>query len=101
MSGNRSLRLKKMQTSERRSGSDQRVRRTHQRLGLALLTLVQDRPIDDVSVQDVLDLASVGRSTFCLHFRGKDDLLLSQFELFLGMMSTRLSACRENSRRLA
>ena len=93
--------LKKMQTSERRSGSDQRVRRTHQRLGLALLTLIQDRPIDDVTVQDVLDLASVGRSTFYLHFRGKDDLLLSQFELFLGMMSTTLSVRRENSHRLA
>jgi AcrR family transcriptional regulator len=85
----------------RRSDSDQRVRRTRQRLGRALLTLIQERPIDEVTVQDVLNRASVGRSTFYLHFRGKDDLLLSQLELFLEMMSTTLSARREKSHRVA
>jgi AcrR family transcriptional regulator len=77
------------------------VRRTRQRLGLALLTLIQERPISEVTVQDVLDLASVGRSTFYLHFRGKDDLLLSQFELFFEMMSTALTRSREKSQRVA
>jgi AcrR family transcriptional regulator len=100
MSGNPSRRGKKTQPREPRSDSDQRVRRTHQRLGLALMTLIQDRPIDEVTVQDVLDLACVGRSTFYLHFRGKDDLLLSQFELFLGTMSTALSLRKEKSDRL-
>ncbi len=85
----------------RRPGSDRRVRRTRQRLGLALLTLIQERPISEVTVQDVLDLASVGRSTFYLHFRGKDDLLLSQFELFFEMMSTALTRSREKSQRVA
>jgi AcrR family transcriptional regulator len=40
-----------------------------------------------VTVQDVLDRASVGRSTFYLHYRDKDDLLLSQLEMFLETMS--------------
>jgi len=106
MSGNPPPRSKKhapggIKASERRRGSDQRVRRTHQRLRLALLTLIQERPIGDVTVQDVLDRALVGRSTFYLHFRGKDDLLLSQFELFLEMMSTALSVRKEKSHRLA
>jgi AcrR family transcriptional regulator len=80
---------------------DQRIRRTHERLGSALLALILERPIDDVTVQDVLDRASVGRSTFYLHFRDKDDLLLSQLEMFLETMSTALSIRKEASHRVA
>jgi AcrR family transcriptional regulator len=67
---------------------------------MALVTLIQEKPIDDVTVQNVLDRASVGRSTFYLHFRDKDDLLLSQLEMFLEMMSTALSIRKEESDRV-
>src|SRR5271169_3848994 len=80
---------------------DQRVRRTHERLGSALVALIQEKPIDDVTVQEVLDRASVGRSTFYLHFRDKNDLLLSQLERFLEHMSTVLSVNKEKSLRVA
>lgn len=79
---------------------DQRVRRTHERLGSALVALIQEKSIDEVTVQEVLDRASVGRSTFYLHFRDKNDLLLSQLEKFLEMMSTALSARKEKSHRV-
>lgn len=79
---------------------DERVRRTHQRLGSALVQLIQEKPIDEVTVQEVLDRAAVGRSTFYLHFRDKNDLLLSQLETFLEIMSTRLSADQERSLRV-
>ena len=81
---------RKQQGKQRRK-PDRRIRRTCERLGSALVALIQERPIDDVTVQDVLDRASVGRSTFYLHFRDKDDLLLSQLEKFLETMSTALS----------
>src|SRR6478609_2843086 len=80
---------------------DERIRRTHQRLGSALVQLIAEKPIDDITVQDVLDRASVGRSTFYLHFRDKNDLLLAQLELFLEIMSTRLSLEKEASSRVA
>ena len=79
---------------------DSRVRRTQERLGGALIELIQEKPIDDVTVQEVLDRAAVGRSTFYLHFRDKNDLLLSQLETFLEMMSTALSVRKEDSRRV-
>jgi AcrR family transcriptional regulator len=79
---------------------DERTRRTCERLGSALVTLIQERPIDDVTVQDVLDRAAVGRSTFYLHYRDKNDLLLSQLEKFLEMMSTALSLRKEESHRV-
>ena len=79
---------------------DQRIRRTHERLGGALTELMREKPINDITVQEVLDRASVGRSTFYLHFRGKDDLLLSQLEQFLENMSTSLSRNKEQSLRV-
>ena len=79
---------------------DVRVRRTHERLGSALVALIQEKSIDDVTVQEVLDRASVGRSTFYLHFRDKNDLLLSQLEKFLETMSTALSLRKERSHRV-
>jgi len=86
---------------KQRRKPDERIRRTHERLGSALVELIQEKPIDDVTVQEVLDRASVGRSTFYLHFRDKDDLLLSQFETFLETASTVLSVRQEKSLRVA
>jgi len=85
---------------KRRRKPDERIRRTHERLGNALVSLVMERSIDDVTVQEVLDRASIGRSTFYLHFRDKDDLLMSQFEQFLEMMSTMLIVRKEESLRV-
>lgn len=59
---------------------DGRSQRTRQRLGMAFLELLHEKPMEDITVQDVLDRTSIGRSTFYLHFRDKNDLLLSQLE---------------------
>lgn len=85
---------------KRRRKLDQRVRRTHERLGVALVDLIQEKPIDAITVQEVLDRASVGRSTFYLHFRDKNDLLLSQLEKFLERMTTSLSSRMDDSDRV-
>ena len=79
---------------------DERAQRTRARLGHAFVALIHEKPIEDVTVQDVLDRASVGRSTFYLHFRDKNDLLLSQLEIFLKMTSTTLSVRKEASDRI-
>jgi AcrR family transcriptional regulator len=88
------------QQNKPRRKPDKRARRTRERLGSAFVALIHEKPIEDVTVQDVLDRASVGRSTFYLHFRDKNDLLLSQFEKFLETMSTSLSVRKEMSRRV-
>src|SRR5271166_4435206 len=79
---------------------DERAIRTRDRLGSAFVALIHEKPIENVTVQDVLDRASVGRSTFYLHFRDKNDLLLSQLEKFLEIMSTTLSVRKEESHRV-
>jgi AcrR family transcriptional regulator len=59
---------------------DRRVRRTKELLRGALYALVIERGYDRLTVQDIIDRADVGRSTFYAHFRDKEDLLLSGFE---------------------
>src|ERR1017187_7824587 len=79
---------------------DERARRTRDRPGSAFVALIHEKPFEDVTVQNVLDRASVGRSTFYLHFRDKNDLLLSQLEVFLETMSTALSVRKDPSDRV-
>lgn len=59
---------------------DRRVRRTRELLHRALLELIAEQGYDRVTVQDILDRADVGRSTFYAHFRDKEDLLRSGVE---------------------
>jgi AcrR family transcriptional regulator len=59
---------------------DRRVRRTRRALQQALVALVADRGYDRITVQDLLDRADVGRSTFYAHFRDKDALFTSCFD---------------------
>jgi AcrR family transcriptional regulator len=56
------------------------VRRTRRSLVEALVALVRQKSYNAITVQDLLDHADVGRSTFYAHYRGKDDLLLKSFE---------------------
>src|SRR5262245_57855262 len=56
---------------------DRRVRRTRRLLREALLSLTLEKGYDQVTVQEVLDRADVGRATFYAHFTDKDDLLIS------------------------
>lgn len=62
-------------------GTDRRIRRTRDRLRRALQELIVERGYDAVTVQTILDRADVGRSTFYAHYRDKDDLLVSGFQV--------------------
>jgi len=59
---------------------DRRIQRTRQLLQDALMALILEKGFDSITVQDVIDRANVGRSTFYAHFQDKEDLLLSGFE---------------------
>lgn len=56
---------------------DRRVRRTRELLRRALLELILEKGYDSTTVQDILDRADVGRTTFYNHYQTKDELLLS------------------------
>jgi len=95
------LRGSDMRSHKQPRKPDRRICRTRGRLGDALVALMQAKPLDEVRVQEVLDRARVGRSTFYLHYRDKDDLFLSVMEDGLEMWTTALSRKQEKSRRVA
>jgi AcrR family transcriptional regulator len=80
--------------------TDARVRRTRDALGDALVALMQEKPFDTITVQDVLDRANVSRSTFYMHYSDKDDLLMSDAEEFFEAISMALSQHGDKSDRV-
>ena len=89
---------KKLKTPQPRP--DRRILRTRDKLGDALIALMQEKDFDDITVQNVLDRAGVGRSTFYVHYRDKNDLFLSDVEDFLELTSSALRRQAANPRRL-
>lgn len=59
---------------------DRRVVRTRNALYDALVALIRERDYDTIRVEDILDRANVGRSTFYAHFKSKDELLERSLE---------------------
>lgn len=57
--------------------SDRRVKRTHKLLQTALIELIAERGYDALTVQEIVERANVGRTTFYDHYNSKDDLFLS------------------------
>ena len=63
--------------AENRPTPDRRGGKTRKALKEALTDLILEKGYEGVTVQDVIDRADVGRSTFYAHFVDKDDLLMA------------------------
>jgi AcrR family transcriptional regulator len=46
----------------------------------ALMSLILEKKYESITVQEILDRADVGRSTFYMHFQDKDELLFDGFQ---------------------
>lgn len=60
--------------------TDRRVQRTRELLQNALIGLMSEREYDAITIQDIVDRANVGRTTFYLHYGSKDELFISCHE---------------------
>lgn len=70
---------------------DRRSLRSQEQLHRALMELMSEKRYDRITVQDIIDRANVGRSTFYAHYQDKEDLLVSNFEHMLQSISTHWS----------
>jgi AcrR family transcriptional regulator len=70
---------------------DRRSRRTQQALMEALLELLAVKNYDEISINDIVERANVGRSTFYAHYQDKDDLLRNGFERALDLLIQHVS----------
>jgi AcrR family transcriptional regulator len=87
-------------TSQRRKKTDRRILRTRDTLGDALVALMHEKNFEQITVQEVLERAGVGRSTFYAHYRDKDDLFMSDLEEFLELIATMLKRHGADPKRL-
>lgn len=79
---------------------DRRSERTRQLLSDALMKLMVEKQYDLITVQDVIDKANVGRSTFYAHYQDKEDLLTSDFERMLAMLDPHVDHSDADTARL-
>lgn len=55
-----------------------------------MVELIKEKRFDDITVQNVIDRADVGRATFYTHFRDKEDLFEQQWEQFNQMLAAKI-----------
>ena len=60
--------------------SDRRKSRTRRQLREALFGLMLEQPYESITIEDVTRRADLGRTTFYLHYKDKEDLLLESIE---------------------
>jgi len=64
---------------DKKNKIDRRIQRTRLSLRAALLGLLKQKNYDDISIEEITEHANVGRATFYLHYKDKEDLLLEEF----------------------
>jgi hypothetical protein len=67
--------------------NDRRSQRTRQALSDALVQLIQEKDYGAITINDIIERANVGRSTFYAHFTDKDALLLDQMDRVIEFLS--------------
>jgi AcrR family transcriptional regulator len=70
----------------RQEKSDRRSRRSRRLIVEALIALMREKRYDRITVQEIIDRADVGRTTFYAQFRNKEDVLESEVERVLGLL---------------
>ena len=67
----------------KKNKTDRRIQSTRQALRKALLELIRDKGYDSISVEEITQRANLGRATFYLHYKDKEDLLVDEFNEML------------------
>ena len=75
---------------------DRRTRKTQSAIYSAFVSLIVERGYEAISVQQIIDEADVGRTTFYAHFRSKDDLLMFGFQRLRDELQRQLDDVRRN-----
>jgi AcrR family transcriptional regulator len=81
------------------AAQDKRVERTRRALFDAFFDIVLSRPYDEITVDEVIARAGVGRSTFYEHFKGKDDILAESVRTPFAILADAMRA-RDNTQDL-
>ena len=70
--------------------TDRRSQRTYRLVNAAFAELVEEKPYNEILVQDILDRAGIGRTTFYAHYFDKEDVLNNIVEQELEMLTSQV-----------
>ena len=84
----------------RNQKEDRRSQRTRLLLHRAIISLMQEKRYDSITVQDIIDRADVGRSTFYAHYQDKEDLVNSNLKEILDDLSQPLADNAPDNQRI-
>lgn len=65
---------------------DRRSQRTRHLLSEALVELIREKGYNAITVSDIIERANVGRSTFYVHYRDKDDLFVGELDRVIDVL---------------
>lgn len=68
--------------------NDRRSQKTKKYLASALIELIMEKGYDAVTIQDIIDRANVGRSTFYSHYESKEQLLVGNINFQEALVQT-------------
>lgn len=77
---------------------DRRKQRTRKMLRDALLTLIIERGFDDLTIEDITNQADLRRATFYLHYRDKEELLMTVLRETFAELMRQLEPLRAKDR---
>jgi AcrR family transcriptional regulator len=80
--------------------ADRRSQRTYQLVSSAFAELLSEKPYDEILVQDILDRANIGRTTFYAHYFDKEDVLESITEQILSMFTQQIAYSSTSGQRV-
>lgn len=66
---------KKLYQPHYSTATDARIVQTREALGSALLELVADKPLEQITIREITARARIGYNTFFRHYRGKEELV--------------------------
>jgi len=68
---------------------DRRRQRTRRLLSEAFVELLREKGYSAITVNDIIERANIGRSTFYSHYRDKDDLFVNELDRVIEVLSHR------------
>jgi AcrR family transcriptional regulator len=81
---------KKEATTVKQQNTDRRSQRTYRLVSSAFAELLLEKPYEEILVQDILNRAGIGRTTFYAHYFDKEDVLNSVTEQELEMLTRQM-----------
>jgi len=70
---------------------DRRISRSRRELRKALLELILEKGYESVTIEEITNHADLGRATFYLHYKDKEDLLLESINEMIDDLVSRIS----------